>query len=149
MKRITLDGTLSAQDLMRVYGLSQPSAYRAIKRGYFTLGQHKAGKPVTRIPIGLKLDNATIQEIARHTGRKLAPGGITLAAHGKAISDLRDEIEQAVMIELWVAGISDVALAYKAAKRRGIDVLRAWYQKHTIPLDVWEAEYNPKEIEDE
>ena len=146
MSKIYLDPALTAKDVMRLYGLSQPSAYRAVKRGYYHKGL-ATGRPATRTIQGFGLDNTTVELIARHTANYLAGSTVKILAHGKAISDLQEEIAQAARIELWVSGANTETLAYVAAKRAGLNAIRKWYVKHAIPLEEWALENEP-EIDD-
>lgn len=146
--RIYIDPLLTAQDIMRIYGLSRSKAYKSIQRGYVIAGATAtSGRPKTRTVQGFALADDIIERIARHTASHLAGSSAKIIAHGHAISDLQDEIAQAARIELWIAGCASEALAYVAAKRAGLNTIRKWYTKHNIPLEEWALENEP-EIDD-
>lgn len=148
--KVYLDPSLTAKDVMRLYGLSQPSAYRAVKKGYFHKGiSSRGGRVHTRTIQGFKLDNATVELVARHTANYLAGSSRKILAHGKALSDLQDEIAQAARIELWVSGADTEALAYVAAKRAGLNAIRKWFIKHSMPLEQWALENEPEPVDSE
>ena|SRR3990167_7966252 len=119
-----IDPTLTIEQIQDQYGVSRRTAYRAKSRGY--LSTSGKGRAHTRQPQGLKLDNAQARLIALRTGKRVSRD-----------YDTQQEVAQAVLIELWISGITDEPLAYKAALRAGFKSLRAEKRHQHVTLEQY------------
>lgn len=121
-QKIVIDPSLPVKVIMQKYGISQAAAYRAKNKGYIVLTGPKGGRVERRIPQGFKLSETECLKIARNTAKRF----ISHLEH-----DLREEIIQAVLIELWATGAKDVPQAYRIARialRRALEKWRGEFK---------------------
>jgi hypothetical protein len=110
---------LDVQTIQTLYRCSRSTAYEAKRRGWIDpdlTGEGAAGRGRAIAPhkaVGFRLSAALVEQVANHTARYLSRD-----------YDTQQDIRQVVRILLWDKGIEAIPLAYKAAKRAGLNALR-------------------------
>lgn len=122
-----IDLQLSIKQLMEKYGISQSTAY------YWKAGRtphNKRGRPTTRTPkgFGISLDDA--KRIARLSAQYVV--GRRSVDRDPDGYDRYQECYQACLIELWMSGAADLALAFYACRGACYVVTRTWNASHRL-----------------